>query len=58
MNRLSYDNWPRSVRIVYCCTFPVSCPAMMLSMMLGTLFGGLVLLLTMIFISDWAGFKT
>ncbi len=50
MNRFQYENWPRSVRIAYCCTFPVSCPVLMLSMMLGTISLGLVLMVACVVI--------
>lgn len=40
-----YENWPRWVRIAYCCTFPVSCPVLMFSMMLGTILAGPVILI-------------
>jgi hypothetical protein len=39
-----YENWPRWVRIAYCCTFPVSAPLLMFSMMLGTIAAGLILM--------------
>ena len=67
MNRLQYDNWPRWIKIVHACTFPVSEPAIMLLMMLGTITAALVLMalllgyggvFLMIFITDWAGWKT
>lgn len=44
-DRIEYENWPRWVRIAYFCTFPVSCPVLMLSMMLGTIAAGPVVLI-------------
>lgn len=48
MNRFQYENWPRSVRVAYCCTFPFSCPVLMLSMMLGTIVAGPIVLIYLI----------
>ena len=40
-----YENWPRWVKIPYLCTFPVSAPLLMFSMMLGTIVAGLILMM-------------